>query len=143
MRLNAYSDYALRVLMHAALRAPERTTVDDVAQSYGISRHLLVKIVHDLGRCGYLSTHRGVGGGFTLAMPTTDISLAEIVHLGEGTIDVIDCKDKAGKFCRIFPSCRLKGVLDEAAQAFFATLAKFTLADLVENSSSMKKSLSI
>ena len=54
MQLSAYSDYSLRVLMHAGLRRPERVTVDEVAKTFGISRHHLVKVVHDLGRSGHL-----------------------------------------------------------------------------------------
>ena len=73
MRVSTYSDYALRVLMQAALRSPERITVDEVADAFGISRHHLVKIVHDLGRHGYLATRRGIGGGFTLALPPKKI----------------------------------------------------------------------
>ncbi|MBT5927683.1 MAG: Rrf2 family transcriptional regulator, partial [Verrucomicrobia bacterium] len=48
MQISAYSDYSIRVLMHAALRAPERSTIDQVAQTFGLSRHYLVKIVHHL-----------------------------------------------------------------------------------------------
>ncbi|HEY9508866.1 MAG TPA: Rrf2 family transcriptional regulator, partial [Verrucomicrobiae bacterium] len=63
MQLRAYSDYSIRVLMFAALRDPARVTVDEVAGAFAISRHHLVKIVHQLGANGYLDTHRGIGGG--------------------------------------------------------------------------------
>ena len=46
MQLSAYSDYAIRVLMQTALCRPERTTVAEVAETFGISRHHLVKVVH-------------------------------------------------------------------------------------------------
>ncbi len=67
MSLSAYSDASVRVLMHAARRQPNRETVEEVAVTFGISRNHLVKIAHDLGRSGYLTTYRGVHGGFTLA----------------------------------------------------------------------------
>jgi Rrf2 family nitric oxide-sensitive transcriptional repressor len=143
MQLSTYSDYSIRVLMHAALRAPERVTVDEVAAAYGISRHHLVKVVHDLGRSGYLETHRGVGGGFTLALPPEKICLGEIVRLGEETESVIECTDKNNQSCRIFPVCRLKGVLGEAAAAFFAVLDRYSLADLLKQPSKMKSVLGI
>src|SRR5574341_638243 len=109
MRLSAYSDYSFRVLMHTALRTPGRVTVDEVAETFGISRHHLVKVVHDLGRNGYLQTQRGIGGGFTLARAPEEIRLGDIVRLGEGTDRVIECSDKPGRPCRILPACRLKG----------------------------------
>ena len=113
---------------------PERITVDEVADAFGISRHHLVKIVHDLGRHGYLATRRGIGGGFTLALPPKKICVGDVVRLGEESELVIDCKDRQNRFCRIFPACRLKGVLDEAAAAFFAVLDSYTLEDLLGQS---------
>lgn len=124
--------------MQAALRHPERVTVDEVASTYGISRHHLVKIVHDLGRNAYLETRQGAGGGFTLARPAKEIILGEVVRLGEETETVIDCSDKQGCACRLLPSCRLKVVLDEAAAAFFAVLDDYTLADLVKQPTRMR-----
>ena len=49
MRLSLYTGYSLRVLMHAALRHPEVTTIDDVADAFQISRNHLVKVVQALG----------------------------------------------------------------------------------------------
>lgn len=143
MQLSAYSDYSFRVLMHAALCSPKRVTVDEVAEVFSISRHHLVKIVHDLGRHGYLETHRGIGGGFTLARPAEKIPLGDIVRLGEETETVIECTDTKNHLCRIFPACRLKGVLDQAAAAFFAVLDHYTLADLVKQPAKMRGVLGV
>ncbi len=143
MQLSAYSDYSLRVLMHAALRGTERTTVDEVADTFGISRHHLVKVVHDLGRSGYLETYRGIGGGFTLGRPAERIKLGDIVRLGEETDRVIECADRQNRQCRLFSACRLKDVLDEAAAAFFAVLDDYSLADLLKQPSKMRAALGI
>lgn len=141
MRLTVYSDFALRVLMHAALRQPERVTVDEVAETFGVSRHHLVKVVHDLGRNGFLQTHRGVGGGFVLARAPGAIRLGDVVRLGEKSETVIDCQDRQLRPCQLAPACRLKGVLDEAADAFFAVLDGYTLADLLKQPAKMRDAL--
>lgn len=143
MRLSVYSDYALRVLMQAAVCAPERTTVDEVARAFGISRHHLVKVVHDLGRHGYLQTHRGVGGGFTLARPPGEIRVGDVVRLGEESDVVIECRDASATPCRLAPACLLKGVLDEAAAAFFAVLDEHRLDDLVKHPARMRAALAV
>ena len=75
MQFTVFSDYSLRVLMHAALRAPKRVTIDEVAGAFGISRNHLVKVVHGLSKSGHLATRRGIGGGFTLAVPAEQIML--------------------------------------------------------------------
>lgn len=143
MQLSDYSDYALRVLMQAALRSPDRVTVDEVAETFGISRHHLVKIVYDLGRSGYLQTQRGIGGGFTLARAPENIRVGDVIRLGEETETVIDCLDKPGQPCRLYPACRLRGVLKEAAEAFFEVLDGYTLADLVKQPSKIRAVLEI
>ena len=143
MKLSAYSDYAIRVLMQTALRSPQRLTVAEVALTFGISRHHLVKVVHDLGRSGYLATQRGIGGGFTLARAPENIRLGEIIRLGEESETVINCMDGENHICRLLPVCRLKGVFDEAAEAFFAVLDGYTLADLLQQPSRMRTALGI
>ena len=143
MRLTAYSDYSIRVLLYAALRNPDRVTVEEVATAFDISGNHLVKIVHDLGKHGFLQTIRGAGGGFVLARPPEDIVLGAIVRLGEKSEAVIDCKDRQDKVCQIFPICKLKGVLQEAADAFFAVLDAYTLSDLLNKPSEIKKLLGV
>lgn len=143
MRLSKFSDYSLRVLMHTALRAPALVTIDEVATAFGISRNHLVKVVHALGANGFLATRRGVGGGFTLGQPSQEIVIGSVLRLTEADETVIDCKNRQGRLCRIFPACRLKGALDEAASAFYSALDNYSLADLVKSSSEMKQLLRI
>ncbi|HZT21845.1 MAG TPA: Rrf2 family transcriptional regulator [Verrucomicrobiae bacterium] len=143
MQLSVYSDYAVRVLMQTALRRPERITVAEVAETFGISRHHLVKVVHDLGRAGYLATQRGIGGGFTLARAPETIRLGDIVRLGEESDTVINCREDKNRLCRLMPICPLKQVLDEAAGAFFRVLDHYTLADLVRRPTRLRQALGI
>lgn len=138
MRPGACSDFSFRVLMPAALRSPEGVTVDEVADTFGISRPRLEKRVHGLGRNGYLRTRRGIGGGFTLARPPEKLRLEYIIRLGEESDAVIDCADQPGRPCRLGPACRLKAVLDEAAAAFIAVLDGYSRADLVKPPTRMR-----
>ena len=69
--------------------------------------------------------------------------LGKVVRLTEKDESVITCKDRNNRLCRIFPACRLRGVLDEAAAAFFAVLDGYSLKDLMQNTSGMKKLLKI
>jgi Rrf2 family nitric oxide-sensitive transcriptional repressor len=143
MKLSGYSDYALRVLMHAALRTPALSTVDEVADAFGISRNHLTKVVHGLALQGFLSTRRGIGGGFTLARPPAEICVGDVIRLTETDETVIDCINRRNQPCTIFPICRLKGVLAEAAAAFFAVLDRYSLEDLVKRKAAMKDLLGI
>ncbi len=78
-----------------------------------------------------------------MGRPPQKIQLGEIVRWGEDTDAVIGCVDKNGRSCRLFPACRLKGVLDKAAAAFFGVLDAYTLADLVKQPHKMRAELEL
>lgn len=131
MRLTSYTDYSLRVLMYLAVRSEEVATIEAISRAYGISKAHLTKVVHELGRAGLVETTRGRGGGLRLARRPDDIGVGEVVRLTEEKMDLVECFDSETSQCRIEPSCRLRGVLGEALDAFLATLDHYTLADLV------------
>ncbi|MEH2514035.1 Rrf2 family nitric oxide-sensitive transcriptional repressor [Nitrobacteraceae bacterium AZCC 1564] len=130
MRLTNFSDYALRVLLYAAVRRDELITIEETAKVYGISKAHLMKVVNQLTRVGYLKAVRGRSGGLALAMRPNKIRLGDVVRATEPDFALVECF-ASGNRCRITPSCRLRGVLHEALGAFIATLDRYTLADLV------------
>jgi Rrf2 family nitric oxide-sensitive transcriptional repressor len=131
MQLNDATDYSLRVLLYAASRADARCTAEEVATAFGISRHHVVKVVHGLGRLGYLTTHRGRSGGFTLAQPAARIRIGDIVRKTESTLDVVECFAPASNACPLATACGLQDALGEAMGAFLAVLDRYSLADLL------------
>jgi Rrf2 family transcriptional regulator, nitric oxide-sensitive transcriptional repressor len=133
MRLTVQSDYSLRVLIFVASKQRELSTIPEIASAYGISRAHLMKVVHQLGKLGYLETVRGRGGGFRLAKAASDICIGAVVKATEETLALVPClaQATADGGCRIDGACRLKGMLSEALNAFFAVLDRYTLADIV------------
>lgn len=132
MRLTTFTDYSLRVLIYLAMRPEMRATISQVAAAYAVSEHHLVKVVHFLGREGWLRNVRGKGGGLELALAPEEIGLGEVVRGTEGQA-VVECLGDTGSGCCIAPNCRLRGVLNDAMAAFHAVLDRYTLADLVRN----------
>src|SRR5437764_11979364 len=130
MRLTSYSDYSLRLLMHLALRKDALTTIQDVANAYGISRNHLMKVAFDLGRHGLVETVRGRGGGLRLARAAEKIRLGEILRLTEDDFKIVECFTAAENTCAITRACRLRGILGEAMAAWLAVMDRYTLADL-------------
>jgi Rrf2 family nitric oxide-sensitive transcriptional repressor len=133
MRLTVYTDYALRLLMYLAVHDERRPTVGEVAQSYGISRNHLMKVVYDLALAGYVATTRGKRGGLRLGRPAAEIGLGEVVRHTEPDMALVPCAAPEAAPCAIAPACRLRGALARAQLAFLEVLNGYTLADLVEN----------
>lgn len=131
MQLTRYSDFSLRVLIYLAVRPERLATIEEISQAYGISRAHLMKVVHQLGRAGFVATVRGRGGGLQLAREPAEITVGEIIRHTEGDLNLVECFDPATSHCRIEPFCGLRGVLEEALDAFLETLDRYTLADLV------------
>ena len=93
-----------------------------------------MKIVHGLGKQGYIETLRGKGGGLRLGRAPEAINLGAVVRDTEETLHVVEClADDYDGACRLTPSCRLKTVLQEAQDAFYRQLDGYTLRDLMEN----------
>lgn len=130
MHLSRHSDYSLRVLLFLAVRPDERGTLLKIAAYFNISVEHLRKVVHELGKAGFINTFQGKGGGIELARPPAEINVGEVLGRLEGRAPLIDC---AAIDCRLAPCCTLSNALAEAQAAFFASLGKYTLADLVSN----------
>jgi Rrf2 family nitric oxide-sensitive transcriptional repressor len=131
MQLTRYSDYSLRVLIYLAVRPDQLATIEEIAQAYGISKAHLMKVVHQMGRAGFLETVRGRGGGFRLGRAPEDIRVGDVIRYTEDKMDLVECFDPETSHCRIEPVCGLRGVLEEALDAFLKALDRYTLADLV------------
>lgn len=133
MRLTTYSDYAFRVLIFLALAGDQGSTIQAIAEHYGISRNHLMKVVQQLGQLGYIITTRGRGGGLRLSRPATDINLGQLVRQTEDDMVIVECFNPSTNRCAISGVCRLKGVLGEALAAWLAVMDRYSLADLVHN----------
>lgn len=143
MQLTMYTDYSLRVLIYLGLRRDRLSTVSEIAQSYGISRNHLVKVVHNLSTLGFIVSTRGKGGGLSLAHPPERIVIGDVVRHTEASFNVVECFDRKNKSCPITPVCRLKSVLSDAADAFLRVLDGYTLADMLKNEQKLSIALRI
>jgi Rrf2 family transcriptional regulator, nitric oxide-sensitive transcriptional repressor len=141
MRLTNFTDYSLRVLIFVAARPGVRATISDVARAFDISENHLTKVVHLLGRSGFLANVRGRGGGLELAMAARDINVADVVRKAEGEYGPAECFDADAPSCLIADACRLRGVLHEAMEAFYRVLGQYTLQDLVQQRAPLAKIL--
>lgn len=132
MRFTRYTDYSFRVLMYLAVQPPNKlSTIREIAERYRISENHLMKVVHQLGRHGYVNTVRGRQGGIRLASDPADINLGTVVRRCEEDLNMVECFDAETNCCAITPVCTLAGVVSEALDAFLAVFDRYTLADIL------------
>jgi Rrf2 family transcriptional regulator, nitric oxide-sensitive transcriptional repressor len=130
MRLALLTDYALRTLIYLVGK-PGRANIQEVADFYRISPHHVAKVVHRLGRLGYVRSIRGVGGGIEMARPPEDVRVGEVILAFEGNMHLLECVGTP-KVCVIQPRCRLREVLAEAERRQLAYLNEVLLSDIVQ-----------
>ena len=127
MQLTRHTDYALRLLIHLSQAEGHRASIAEIAAAQDISRTHLMKIANALVHAGFLTAMRGRGGGIALARPAEEINLGAVIRATDPHCALIDCTG-----CRLTPLCALPKALAEAARAFHASLARYSLADMVK-----------
>jgi Rrf2 family nitric oxide-sensitive transcriptional repressor len=130
MHITRYTDYSLRVLIYLAVQGDELATIQEISDSYDISRNHLMKVVHQLNKKGYIETVRGKKGGMRLHMAPADINIGVLVRETEQDLSIVECFSSKNA-CKISPVCGLKGMFNEAITAFLNTLDQYTLEDVI------------
>ena len=136
LRLSNLADYGVVVMTAAARIAEGRVAADgrhasaaQVATLTGIPAPTVAKLMGQLARGGLLVSHRGVAGGFALARPAPEISLADIVEAIDGPIALTHC-GQPGADCDLSHNCAVRPHWAPVNNAVKAALAQVSLADL-------------
>jgi len=130
MHITRYTDYSLRVLIYLAEQGDRLATIQEIADSYEISKNHLMKVVHQLNKKGYIETVRGKKGGMRLHMAPNKINIGVLVRETEQDLNIVECFSSKNT-CKITPVCGLKFMFGEALTAFLETLDKYTLEDVI------------
>jgi len=130
VRITASVDYAVRAVLELAVRPGERVKGEVIAQSQSISFRFVERLLADLRRAGIVASRRGQDGGYWLARPADEITVADVIRAVEGPLaDVhgtspedVDHPGPAGVLRELWVATRasLRAVLEEVT---FADLA--------------------
>ena len=86
MRISAKVDYALRAAIELAAAAPEQIKGERLAAAQSIPHKFLENILADLRNGGLVASQRGAEGGYRLARPPDEITVADVIRVVEGPI---------------------------------------------------------
>jgi len=139
VRVSAKVDYALRALLELAASEPERpVTAERLATAQKIPPKFLENILLELRRAEIVSSQRGVEGGYRLARPADEISVADVVRSLEGSIaSVRGVRPEEVEYTG--PAQSLQPLWVELRASMREVLEGTTLADLVERSASARE----
>ncbi len=143
--LTTKTRYGIKALVYLA-RKPESdslTSADEIAHKESIPQKFLEAIMTQLRKQGVVASRRGPSGGFTLARPAAEITLAEVVSALDGPMAAAPClhDDRSASCdgCNEAPMCLLRGVVTEIRDAVVAVLGQTTLHDLVNQAIALER----
>jgi Rrf2 family protein len=130
LRVSAKADYALRAA--AELAAAESGVLvkgERIAAAQGIPLKFLLNILTDLRHARLVRSHRGSEGGFQLALPSNEISMADVIEAVEGSLSTVqDVQPEDVAY--LGPAEGLRDVWMAVASTLRSVLGAVTLADL-------------
>lgn len=129
MRLSRFTDIGLRALMYIAAQG-RNVSAREVAEAFHVSKAHVTKSMQGLVALGALSSTPGRNGGFELHKHPASLRLGELVRRLEPNLEIAECFGEDST-CPLTDACELSSALFEAREAFFVSMDRYTLADLV------------
>lgn len=122
------AEYALRAVVHLADSRDAPQTTQQIAEKTRVPAGYLAKVMQTLGRSGIVHARRGLHGGFTLAVPPTELTVLDVVQAVDPVQRIEHCPLGIPDHKTL---CTLHARLDETAAMVEKTLGSSTIADLL------------
>src|SRR5690348_18307029 len=134
--LSKLADYGVIVATQLAVGAEEvqQMTASALAERTKLPRATVAKVLKALAHAGVVAGARGAAGGYRLARPATDISVAEVVAAIDGAIGLTQCTSHKPS-CERSDFCPTRTPWQRINHAVGAALGAVTLAEMVPPSS--------
>jgi Rrf2 family protein len=130
VRISARVDYAVRAAVELAAAAPDALTSDRIAQAQGIPSRFLQSILGDLQHARLVTSQRGREGGYRLALPPEQVSIARVMRVEQGFLaEVHGQRPEDVEYPG--PAAELARVWVAARESYRQVLERVTLADVV------------
>jgi Rrf2 family protein len=151
MRLSKRGEYGLRAMITLAEPArngssPVMLQIKDISQREKISPKFLEQILLTLKNAGFLHSKMGVGGGYYLARPASEITLGQIFRVLDGPVAPIRCVSQMAYEpcgCPDEQTCGLRLAMSDVRNAIADILDNTSLADITKRQSTLRKQLGI
>ena len=130
MELTKAGEYGVFGVIYLAKQPKDKVvSLSEVSKAEGIPEKFLAKIFQSLSRGGFIRSHRGAHGGFSLARPAEKITLRELIECAQGPIYLLNCLRDID-LCVRKGDCPVRKVWSKAQDSLVEILDQHTLADL-------------
>jgi Rrf2 family protein len=147
MRLSKRGEYGLRAMITLAEPAPKSDSpamlqIREISEREQISPKFLEQILLTLKNAGLLHSKMGVGGGYYLARPASEITLGQIFRILDGPVAPIKCVSQMAYEscgCPDEETCGLRLVMSDVRNSIADILDNTSLADVAKRQETARK----
>lgn len=132
LRMTKQADYGIVLLSYMAQHAAERHSASELSSASQLPLPTVSKILKLLVKESLLVSHRGVKGGYSLALEPEKITVAAMITALDGPIAFTECIEDTPGACSQESSCSLRGNWQRINQAVRDALEGISLADLAQ-----------
>jgi Rrf2 family protein len=151
MRLSKRGEYGLRAMITLAEPAgdgpsPVMLQIKDISQRERISPKFLEQILLTLKNAGLLHSRMGVGGGYYLARPASEITLGQIFRVLDGPVAPIRCVSQMAYEpcgCPDEETCGLRLAMSDVRNAIAGILDNTSLEDIIKRQDRIRQKLAV
>lgn len=131
MRLSTKGRYSVTAMLDLAIHDEAGpVTLADISQCQGISLSYLEQLFSNLRKAGLVKGVRGPGGGYRLAKPAAEISIANIINAVDESVDITNCHGKGN--CQEGERCLTHELWSDLSDRLYQFLDNISLAQFVD-----------
>jgi len=130
MQITRATDYAVRAMVQLAGLPPgDKMQLNELIEATGVRGSFLSKVVQRLVHAGMVTSHRGTRGGFSLRVPSEEVTLLDVIEAIEGPTQLNLCLG-SGQTCERKSWCGVHPVWQQAQSALCQVLSGVSVAQL-------------
>lgn len=133
LKISKLTDYGLLASVYLAGRGGKVVAAREIAEFYRLPVPMITKVLKTLQHGGLVSSHRGVGGGYSFDGDPESVTLGQLLAVLEGPWDLVDCEtldDSGHALCSIRVACPSRRFMFGINSAIKGAFDQVTLGDL-------------
>ncbi|SFA77409.1 RrF2 family transcriptional regulator [Clostridium frigidicarnis] len=132
MKLSTKGRYGVKAMVDLAIHYGEDpVSIKIISKRQNISEYYLEQLFSPLRRAGLIKSIRGAQGGYVLNKQPKEITVADIMDVLEGPIEISDCVD--GVTCTNVDCCATRLLWEKIKKSIDSVMTEVTLQDIVDD----------
>lgn len=137
MKLSTKGRYGVKAMVELAIHyGVDPISIKTISLSQGISEYYLEQLFSPLRKANLIKSIRGANGGYVLNKEPKDITIADIINVLEGPIEISGCVE--GDICDNEDACATKLLWEKIKNSIDEVMETTTLQDIVDDNEKIR-----